>query len=232
MLSILGLGFLIGMQHALEADHVAAVASLATKNQTLKQAIKQGSIWGLGHSIALLIVGAFVIMLDTVLPETVAHWLEFTVGIMLVVLGVDVMRRLIKDRVHFHLHKHETGKPHIHAHSHRGEGAHEASSHAHRHPKGITARVLAVGLMHGMAGSAALLLLVAGTLESPTIGILYIVLFGVGSIVGMAVLSAVISVPLRYSAKSMTWAYNGIQGTIGIATIMLGAYTMYSLGIA
>lgn len=232
MFSILGLGFLIGMQHALEADHVAAVASLATRSRSRKQTVHHGMLWGVGHSIALLAVGIVVILLDTVLPTTAAYWLELTVGFMLVLLGADVLRRMIKRRVHFHLHTHQDDRPHIHAHSHHGEGAHRQSAHQHIHPKALPLRVLAVGVIHGLAGSAALVLLVAGSIHNPLTGIFYILLFGLGSITGMAALSAVIAIPLRYSESFITWAYNGLQAIIGVATISIGAYTIYSLGLA
>lgn len=232
MISILVIGFLIGLQHALEADHVAAVASMASRSQSIGKTMRRGAIWGVGHTIALLVVGSVVILMDKAVPDTAAHWLEFAVGVMLVILGADVLRRLIKDRVHFHFHKHKNSQPHLHAHSHRGDGQHQESAHSHRHTKGMSAKVLAIGIMHGLAGSAALILLIAGTIESPLLGLFYIILFGFGSIVGMATLSVVIAIPLKYSANSMTWAYNGLQMTIGIATISLGAYTMYTLGIA
>lgn len=232
MISILAIGFLIGLQHALEADHVAAVASMASRDQSIGQTIRRGTLWGVGHTVALLAVGSIIIIMDKAVPDTMAHWLEFAVGVMLVLLGADVIRRLIKERVHFHLHKHENSDLHIHAHSHRGEGTHQQSSHRHSHEKGFSTRALAVGIMHGLAGSAALILLIAGSIENPFTGLLYIALFGFGSIVGMATLSVVIAVPLRYSAHFMTWAYNGLQMTIGIATIGLGAYTMYSHGLA
>ncbi|USG60850.1 sulfite exporter TauE/SafE family protein [Sneathiella marina] len=232
MISILAIGFLIGLQHALEADHVAAVASMASRNQSMIRTIRRGALWGVGHTVALLAVGLIIILMDKAVPNTLAHWLEFAVGVMLVLLGADVIRRLIKERVHFHLHQHEDSEVHIHAHSHRGEGAHQQSSHHHNHEQNFSTRVFAVGIMHGLAGSAALILLIAGTIESPIIGLLYIALFGFGSIVGMATLSFVIAIPLRYSAHAMTWAYNGLQMTIGIATMGLGTYTMYSLGIA
>ena len=233
MFSILTFGFLIGMRHALEADHVAAVASLATGSKSTREAIFHGAIWGLGHTIALLAIGTVVILMNSSVPEAIAHWLEFTVGVMLVLLGADVIRRLIRDRIHFHFHKHASDDSvHLHAHSHRGEGKHRLSPHDHRHEKGVTARVLAVGIMHGLAGSAALVLLVAGTIENTMTGLLYIILFGFGSVVGMAALSAVIAIPLRYSATSMTWAFNGLQAIVGVATISLGAYTMYSIGLA
>lgn len=221
------------MRHALEADHVAAVASLATGSKSVKETIFHGAVWGLGHTISLLAIGSFVIVMSSTVPETLAHWLEFTVGMMLVLLGADVIRRMVRDRIHFHFHQHgPASRPHLHAHSHRGEGRHELSAHKHRHGKGMSARVLAVGIMHGLAGSAALVLLVAGTIENTFTGILYIVLFGFGSVVGMAALSAVIAIPLRYSATSMTWAYNGLQAVVGAATMSLGVYTMYSLGFA
>ena len=232
MFSILGLGFLIGMQHALEADHVAAVASIATNVKSAKQAVRRGAFWGLGHSLALLTAGSVIILLDLDLPSTASHWLEFAVGAMLVLLGGDVIRRLIKDRVHFHVHRHGSRTVHLHAHSHRGEGEHQNSSHNHTHSKGLSGRALAVGIMHGLAGTAALMLLIAGTINNPVVGVLYVCLFGIGSIIGMAALSAVIAVPLRYSAKSLTWAHNGFQALIGVGTVSLGAYTMFSLGIA
>lgn len=232
MISILAIGFLIGLQHALEADHVAAVASLASRNQSISQTMRRGALWGIGHTVALLAVGSIIILMDKTVPDTMAHWLEFAVGVMLVLLGADVIRRLIRERVHFHLHKHENSDLHIHAHSHRGEGVHNKSTHQHSHKERFSTRVFAVGIMHGLAGSAALILLIAGTIESPLTGLLYIALFGFGSIVGMATLSAVIAIPLSYSAHAMTWAYNGLQITIGVATISLGAYTMFSLGLA
>ncbi|MBO0332122.1 high frequency lysogenization protein HflD [Sneathiella sp. CAU 1612] len=233
MLSILTLGFLIGMRHALEADHVAAVASLASGSKSIRETIFHGAVWGLGHTLALMAIGSLVIVMNSSVPEGLAHWLEFTVGVMLVVLGADVIRRVVRDRVHFHFHRHSSqGRAHLHAHSHRGEGKHAKSAHEHTHNKSLTARVLAVGLMHGMAGSAALVVLVAGTITTTMTAILYMALFGFGSIVGMAALSAVIAVPLRYSAASMTWAYNGVQAVVGIGTLSLGLYTMYSLGLA
>ncbi|WP_288904178.1 hypothetical protein [uncultured Sneathiella sp.] len=233
MLSILTLGFLIGMRHALEADHVAAVASLASGSKSIRETIFHGAVWGLGHTLALMAIGSLVIVMNSSVPEGLAHWLEFTVGVMLVVLGADVIHRVVRDRVHFHFHRHSSqGRAHLHAHSHRGEGKHAKSAHEHTHNKSLTARVLAVGLMHGMAGSAALVVLVAGTITTTMTAILYMALFGFGSIVGMAALSAVIAVPLRYSAASMTWAYNGVQAVVGIGTLSLGLYTMYSFGLA
>lgn len=235
IVSILLLGFVIGMRHAIEADHVAAVASLTTRNKfsgsnALATAIKQGAVWGLGHTLTLFIVGAVVLLMENVIPERLAQSLELVVGMMLVFLGVDVLHRLWKQRIHFHLHKHNDGISHFHAHSHQQEAQHNPQKHVHQHPTGFPFRALFIGLMHGLAGSAALILLTLQTVQSPLLGMIYILLFGAGSIVGMAVLSVVIAVPLHYSADGLTWLHNGLQGVVGCATLLLGMMVVYHIG--
>jgi sulfite exporter TauE/SafE len=217
--SLLILGFFIGMRHALEADHVAAVSSLATRSATPRECIRQGVFWGLGHTFTLS-SSAHVLLLDRVLPERLASGLELAVGVMLVVLGLDVLRRLAKERVHFHLHEHDGGVRHFHGHSHAGESAHRA--HSHGHWRNVPLRALVVGLVHGMAGSAALILLTLERVPSFAAGLLYMLLFGVGSIAGMALLSVVIAVPLRYSAAGLTRLHGLLHGAIGLATVAIG----------
>lgn len=226
MLTLLLLGFLIGMRHALEADHIAAVASLATQKQTLSRALTQGAFWGIGHTLALFIFGSAVIWMDTVMKEALAEKLEFAVGVMLVVLGLDVLRRVIRDRVHFHRHKHENTGEHFHAHSHLGEGRHQRSPHEHQHSswRELPFKALFVGLMHGMAGSAALILLTLQTIQDKWMGMVYILLFGFGSIVGMAALSFAIAIPLQSSARHMTFLHNGLQAVIGVFTVSVGLF--------
>lgn len=228
--SLLLLGFLIGMRHAVESDHVAAVASLATRSRSVTDAIRQGAAWGLGHTLTLFLFGSIVLVLDAVMPERLAHTLELLVGVMLVGLGIDVLRRLIREQVHFHVHEHHDGEVHFHAHSHAGETGHDPARHHHRHPEGFPIRALLVGLMHGMAGSAALILLTLQTVQSPWTGLLYIALFGVGSMIGMAMLSFVIAIPLRASARGVTWLHNGLQAIVGVATIAIGAVLIYEIG--
>ncbi len=227
MLSLMLFGFLIGMKHALEGDHIAAVAALAADGGSFRHTLKQGVAWGLGHTLTLFAFGALVIVLDASLPERFADWLEFTVGAMLVLLGLDLLRRVVRDRIHFHSHGHGGGDVHLHAHSHRGEAGHH--EHRHRHTSGVPLRALIIGLMHGMAGSAALLLLTAATTQSPWLGLLYIALFGLGSMAGMAAFSVVIAVPLRASARGMTWMHNGLQAVLGATTIVLGAMTLFAV---
>ncbi|MDF1642653.1 MAG: hypothetical protein P1U80_00540 [Pseudomonadales bacterium] len=234
MLSLLFIGLLIGMRHALEADHMAAVASLASGTQSLGETVKHGLAWGLGHTLTLFLFGSVVLWLDIVMPEQLAEGLEFAVGIMLVVLGADVLRRVYRDRVHFHTHSH--GKQvHFHAHAHpdkKPDAAHSSTEHQHSHTKTFPVKALFIGLMHGMAGSAALILLTLKTIQSPWLGMLYMALFGIGSMLGMAMLSAVIAIPLKASSAKLTWAHNTLQIAIGSATIGLGGWIMMEIGLA
>ena len=225
--SLLFLGFLIGMRHALEADHVAAVASLATGNSSLRGTIFQGAIWGLGHTITLFIFCSIALLADNIIPNNLAAALELAVGVMLVLLGVDVLYRLYKKRIHFHAHQHDGGVNHFHAHGHTNEAVqkrknHQQSSHQHTHKKCFPKRALFVGLMHGMAGSAALIVLTINTVATPSAALIYIGLFGLGSILGMALLSCVIAVPLRYTNTNLTWVYNALHLSIALFTLSIG----------
>ena len=231
-ISLLSLGFLLGMRHALESDHVAAVASLATRSRSMGDTLRQGAVWGAGHTLTLFIFGSLVLLLDTVIPETLAQVLEFMVGLMLIGLGIDVLRRQLRERIHFHVHRHADGHLHFHVHSHAGEQVHPAVYHHHHHHGRFPLRALYVGMMHGMAGSAALILLTLQSVHSPLTGMLYIMLFGVGSIAGMTALSAIIAVPLRYSISSVRWAQNGLHTLIGLTTLYVGGMMVYDIGIA
>ena len=212
------------MRHALEADHVAAVASLASGARSASDAIRHGITWGIGHTATLFTVSAALIVTGATLPERIAWILELLVGATLVGLGADVVRRLVRYRVHFHHHAHQDGQSHIHAHSHAGEAraTHEPTRHQHHHPRRLPVRALVVGSMHGMAGSATLVVLTAATVDSIGSGLLYMALFGVGSLLGMALLSAAIAVPLRAAAGGLTWLHNGLQAAVGVATLVVG----------
>lgn len=225
MFGILGLGFLLGMQHALEADHIAAVSSIAARRSRVADIVKHGLTWGLGHTLTLFAFAGAAILLGHAIPESVARPLETAVGVMLIGLGGHVLWRLWRDQVHFHRHGHADGTVHFHAHSHAGETEpHARAAHAHEH--GFRWRTLLVGLMHGMAGSAALLVLTVTQAPSPAIGLGYIVLFGIGSMIGMGALSTVIALPLAVSARSLTWANRALQVAVGLATIAIGVTTV------
>lgn len=229
LLSVLGMGLLLGMQHALEADHVAAVSSVVSRRKGLRSISWHGAVWGIGHTITLLVVAGGCILLKTRLDDRIAERLEFGVGVMLVGLGAHVLWRLWKERVHFGTHKHADGTKHLHAHSHQHDAHvhHRQSTHDHDHPETIPWRTLLVGTMHGMAGSAALVVLAASSIEDPMSGIGYVLLFGLGSVVGMAALSAVIAVPLTWTANSLTIANRVLQGSIGTLTVVIGARVIW-----
>jgi hypothetical protein len=226
--SLLLLGFLIGMRHALEADHIAAVATLSSRAETLSDALRQAIAWGSGHTITLFVFCSMAVLMDTMIPEQLAIKLEFAVGLMLVVLGCDVLWRLYRERIHFHSHRHSGGVRHFHAHAHAGRAPHHPARHAHTHD--FPLRALSVGLMHGMAGSAALIVLTLEATVSPAFALIYIVVFGCGSLLGMVVLSIVIAIPLRRSAQGFTWFHNGLQSAVGLSTIVLGAYLAMGSG--
>jgi high-affinity nickel permease len=231
MFGILGFGFLLGMQHALEADHIAAVSSIAARRSNISDIVRHGLTWGLGHTLTLFVFAGAAILLGHAIPEHISRPLETAVGVMLVGLGAHVLWRLWRDQVHFHQHRHGDGTQHIHLHSHAVDTVpHQRSSHVHRH--GFRWRTLLVGLMHGMAGSAALLVLAVSHAASPARGLRYILLFGIGSMLGMGALSTVIAVPLVISARWLTWANRVLQGAVGIVTIAIGATTIYATALA
>ncbi|HXO20168.1 MAG TPA: urease accessory protein [Thermoanaerobaculia bacterium] len=227
MISLLLLGLLLGMRHALEADHLAAVASLATRSKGMRGTVLQGAVWGLGHTLTLLVVGGACLLLRAAISARLAAALEGAVGVMLLLLGADVLLRLRRRRIHLHLHRHDDGTVHLHAHGHSPEEAHDPDHHRHAHGEGFPLRALLVGLVHGLAGSAALLLLTLTTLSSAWLGVAYIAVFGVGSIAGMAVLAAVISLPLQGTARNLTGWYNGLEAVIGAGTLLVGAWVLY-----
>ena len=229
-LSILVVGLLLGMKHATEADHLAAVATLATRQGSLAQTLRQGVAWGVGHTLTLMLFGGAVLLLGQVISPGLGQALETAVGVMLVLLGADVLRRLVRDRIHFHVHRHGARSAHVHAHSHRGEGPHAESAHRHAHPKRWPLRALAVGMMHGLAGSAALVVLTLQSIPSVGLGVGYIALFGLGSIAGMALLSVVIAVPLRLSSGYLTRVHHAMTGLVGVFSCALGIAMVVEIG--
>ena len=231
MFGILGLGFLLGMQHALEADHIAAVSSIAARRTDVGDIVRHGLTWGLGHTLTLFVFAGAAIVLGHAIPDYLAQPIETAVGIMLIGLGAHVLWRLWRDRVHFHRHGHGDGTVHIHAHSHAGETMpHARAPHAHGHS--FRWRTLMVGLMHGMAGSAALLVLTVSQAASPALALGYVALFGIGSMLGMGALSTVIAVPIAVSARWLTWANSGLQGAVGVITIAIGVTTIVETAFA
>lgn len=223
MLGLLFLGFLFGISHAFEADHVAAVSSLVSGRTEIAAMVRHGAIWGVGHTLTLALVGGGILLTGHVIGPRLENSLELVVGVMLLGLGSHVLVRLYRSRIHFHTHRHLGGAPHLHLHSHQGETApHDAARHIHTHPDHAAIRTLVVGMMHGLAGSASLVLVAAAAMTSAYMGMLYVLLFGLGSVLGMALMSAALALPLRYTALALTRVNRTLQFTIGCLTLAVG----------
>lgn len=221
--TLLVLGGLIGMQHALEADHLAAVAALSEKRNSRRALVLRGSAWGLGHTITLLtICGALLLLGEAISPRTEAM-LEFTVGTMIMLLGVNVLYKVWRRRPHFHIHRHHDGEQHLHVHTHADDRSpHDAAgSHDHWHHNLGLGRALVVGMVHGAAGSAGLLILAAAANSVPEAAG-YVLAFGAGSIIGMATLSFIVSFPLRWMERCANWVNTVAFVSIGCAAILIG----------
>ncbi|MBI3784180.1 MAG: HupE/UreJ family protein [Deltaproteobacteria bacterium] len=222
--SLLAFGFLLGMRHALDADHIAAVAALATRSTSLRDTLKVATAWGMGHALTLVFAVSGMILLDATLPPRLDHLFEIAVGIVSILLGVDVLRRAHRGGVHIHVHQHDEGKRHLHVHAHEPkEVDHPAAAH-HHHPHigGALSRALLVGSLHGMAGSAVLLLVWLRAIPSGAGVILYVALFAAGTILGMVLFSMVIAVPMRGAAQLPRWAARGLDVAVGTAALIVG----------
>jgi hypothetical protein len=230
VISIWILGFIVGAGHAFEPDHMAAVSALISDKTTRRDIVRHGMIWGIGHTLVLLLVGGVALLMKTTLPEQFAVGLEVMVGIMLVGLGAHVIYRLRRDRVHLHRHSHQDGVEHIHIHSHQHDTTpHTPAKHKHAHPDRSAWRTLMVGIMHGMAGSAAIILTTAATLNSAPLGLFYIATFGAGSILGMAAISLMMSLVL-IPVRALTRLNNVLHYFIGTATMSVGLYVIVTSG--
>jgi len=226
-ISVLGLGFVLGLKHALDADHVVAVTTIVSEKRGLLSSAIVGAVWGLGHTAALLAVGIVVILLQAQIPERVALALEFGVAIMLVILGLNLLRKLLRSK-DLHTHAHQHGG-HFHAHPHLHEHAEGEAPHTH-HGMEVGGKPFLIGLVHGMAGSAALMLLVLASIPSPLIGLLYIAIFGIGSVGGMLLMSAAISLPFAFTATKFLRLNFAVRIVAGLFSVGFGIFMMYEIG--
>lgn len=225
--SVLAFGFVLGLRHAVEADHLAAISTIVGERKSILSSSLVGGLWGMGHTISLLVAGAAVILLGVEIGARTALALEFCVGLMLVALGANALRKLARGgRVHLHVHQHG-GRTHIHPHIH-GDSTEEVP-HTH-HDLRLDTRTLVVGMIHGLAGSAALMLLILSTIESSTVGLLYIFVFGVGSIGGMMLMSALISLPIYFTAARFNRANLALRGMAGVFSLSFGLLMVYEVG--
>jgi ABC-type nickel/cobalt efflux system permease component RcnA len=225
----LALGFVLGLRHALDADHLAAVSTFVTEERDLLRSSLIGVSWGIGHTAALLVFGLGVAAFRLALTPRVSEWLEFGVGCMLVLLGGNVLYKLAKGRaLHAHTHAHD-GAAHTHLHTHAGEAEHD-HSHQHRTLR-LGGRPFVVGVVHGLAGTAALMMLVVGAIPSLLLAAGYIVIFGVGSIGGMTLMSLLMSVPLALAARRLALMERLIRMAAGLFSLGFGLYLTWDVGL-
>ncbi len=225
MLSSLFLGFLLGLSHALDADHVVAVGTLAAETESLKRSSILGLCWGIGHTVTLTVIGGLVLSLKWKIPDSLAVSLEVLVAGMIIALGTLLLwQARMPMTLHAHTHSHDDST-HMHVHVH----VQDKEIHAHHHLKNSLQKAFGVGLVHGIAGSAALTLTVMATMPSLLLGLAYIVVFGTGTIAGMFVMSMVISMPFIFLAQRAAHWQTRIKVCAGVFAMGFGSILAWSL---
>lgn len=216
--AILALGFFLGMRHATDPDHVVAVSTIVARERTLRAAAPVGVLWGVGHTLTIFLVGGAIILFGVVIPPRLGLGMEFSVAIMLVLLGALNVRSIFVD---------------ARAIAHHG---HDGPTHAHAEPRppGLgklgSARPLVVGIVHGLAGSAAVALLVLGAIRDAWWGVLYLLIFGVGTVAGMLIITVAMAVPVIAAARRFERLHRALAVVTGLASIVFGAFLVYQIG--
>jgi high-affinity nickel permease len=230
-IGILLIGLGIGLRHALDADHLAAVSTIVSERKSLFSSVLIGGLWGIGHTASLLLAGIAVIALNLQIGKYEKP-LEFCVALMLIALGANVLYKLARGgRVHFHQHQHG-GRTHVHPHVHPHVHDDKPEPERSHHGLKLGARPLVIGLVHGLAGSAGLMLAVLATIKSTPVAFAYIIIFGAGSIGGMMVMSLVLSLPIHLTADHFTKTNFAVRALAGCFSLGFGLFMAYEIGFA
>lgn len=251
LLSIIALGFFLGMRHATDPDHVIAVATIVSRQRSIRHAAVIGALWGVGHTITILAVGSTIILFGLVIPPRIGLTMELSVGLMLILLGVlnlsGIMRWITETLTPMQLGQHAHAHPHghgdyVHTHSHE-HGDPEKHGHAEdATPVGWMDRTfgrlgmyqllrpLAVGIVHGLAGSAAVALLVLTTIRVASWAVFYLLVFGLGTVAGMMLITAAIAMPFKFSETRFARLNRGLGLASGLISLGFGLFIVYQMG--
>ncbi|HLI79136.1 MAG TPA: hypothetical protein VKV03_04085 [Candidatus Binataceae bacterium] len=235
------LGLVLGMRHATDADHVIAVTAIVSGERRVSAAARIGIAWGLGHSVTVFLIGGAIILFKLTIPPRLGMAMEFAVAIVLILLGISVLARSFRDSpedwfAHSHTHEHD-GTMHAHPHAH-ALGHEHSEEHSHdthlipvaRFARGSRARAFSVGLVHGLAGSAAIALLVLSAIPNPLWGLAYLAIFGFGTILGMALITMAIGVPVSLTAARIGNLNHALIVGAGLLSLGFGLFLAYQIG--
>jgi hypothetical protein len=257
VVSFLFLGFFLGMRHATDADHVVAIATIVSREHSMAGSAVIGAAWGVGHTVTVMAVGAAIIVFGLVIPPQLGMSMEFAVGIMLVLLGVLTLTGMGSAVGAAHAHAGAPGRQeldvhdHLHAHGdyvHRHPHGHDPGAHGHAEEHTPLARLdrsrlgrlalyewlrpFAVGLVHGLAGSAAVALMVLSIIHEPAAALGYLLLFGLGTVVGMMLITLILSVPFTFTAVNLPKFNWRLRVASGLVSFVFGVVLIYGIGFA
>ncbi|HEY6348311.1 MAG TPA: high-affinity nickel-transport family protein [Candidatus Angelobacter sp.] len=249
LLSILALGFFLGMRHATDPDHVIAVTTIVSRQHNIKKSALIGVFWGVGHTLTILLVGAAIILFGLVIPPRLGLSMELSVGLMLILLGAMNVAGFVRSMPAGPVHSRESSKlihSHYHSHGdyvHNHPHGHEPEQHLHSIEKTPVAwldrtlgrtglyqplRPLIIGIVHGLAGSAAVALLVLATIRNSYWAVGYLLVFGVGTIVGMMLITLSIASTFQLAGRSRRFSrYLGM--TSGLVSLVFGLVLAYQI---
>jgi high-affinity nickel-transport protein len=260
-LGIALLGLLMGMRHATDPDHVIAITTIVSRERRLIAASRIGIVWGIGHTLTVLVVGALIIIFKVAIPTRLGLAMEFAVAVVLILLGVGAIGQLCQRitrrflglsssvgesiTVHTHAHIHAGGShwhPHLHRDFDQHAHSHQIPFHApHTFPLGNERtgwaarrpllRSFGVGLVHGLAGSAAIALLVLSAIPQPLWATLYLAIFCCGTIIGMGLITTAIAAPFMAAAGRVSWLHRSFVTSSGLLSFGFGLLLAYQLGI-
>ncbi len=246
-LGIALLGLILGMSHATHADHDIDETTIVSEERRFSPSARIGIAWGLGHSTTVFLVGGVIILFKLTIPPRLGMAMEFAVAMVLILLGVSVLARS-SPRVakwfglkrnagdmfaHTHAHEHD-GTAHVHPHAHPHADEHTHRSHlmskSSRFARGSLERAFGVGLVHGLAGSAAIALLVLSAIPNPIWGLMYLAIFGFGTIVGMALITTAIGLPVTFTASRLGSVNHALLVGAGLLSLGFGLFLAYQIG--